>query len=68
MNNLAYRGARFLEEHGFESIAFPATASIGDAIRLKGDISNKHAAVAVGLGLFGLNNLIFTHGMVAGCV
>ncbi|MBO8170132.1 MAG: epoxyqueuosine reductase [Thermoanaerobacteraceae bacterium] len=60
LNGLGHRGARFLERKGFTSIAFPATASIGDATRLKGDLSNKHAAVAGGLGLFGLNNLLLT--------
>ena len=60
LNNCGYKTAKFLERKGFSSIAFPATASIGDGKRLKGDISNKHAAVASGLGLFGLNNLVLT--------
>jgi len=60
LNNLGQKTAKFLESNNFTSIAFPATASIGDASRLMGDISLKHAAVAAGLGLFGVNNLVLT--------
>lgn len=60
LNNLGYKTAKFLENKGYTSMAVPATASIGDAVRLMGDISLKHAAVAAGLGLFGINNLVLT--------
>ena len=60
LNAFAHRGARFLEKQGHVSIAFPATASIGDGARLAGDISHKHVAAAAGLGVFGLNNLLIT--------
>lgn len=60
LNSLGFKTAKLLEKKGFNSLAVPATASIGDAVRLRGDISQKHAAVAAGLGLFGVNNLVLT--------
>ncbi|GAW93465.1 4Fe-4S dicluster domain-containing protein [Calderihabitans maritimus] len=60
LNHLGHKIAKFIEKKGFDSMAFPATASIGDGARLRGDISHKHAAVAAGLGCFGVNNLILT--------
>lgn len=60
LNRLAHNGAKFLEKRGFTSIPFSADASLGDGVRLKGDLSNKHMAVASGLGVFGLNNLVLT--------
>ncbi|MFQ6075505.1 MAG: 4Fe-4S dicluster domain-containing protein [Candidatus Bathyarchaeia archaeon] len=55
--------ARFLEERGFEAIGFSTGAGFYPGVgktpkRFAGDISNKHAAVACGLGKFGLNNLV----------
>lgn len=58
LKELGYRGARFLERKGYDSLPFSPEASIGDAARLMGDLSHKHAAVACGMGLFGLNNLV----------
>jgi len=60
LNTIGFQTARFLEGQGFQSMAVPATASIGDAVRLMGDVSQKHAAVKAGLGLFGINNLVLT--------
>jgi len=57
--------ARFLEMRGFEAIGFDAGAGFYREAgktpeRLAGDFSHKHAAVACGLGKFGLNNLVLS--------
>jgi epoxyqueuosine reductase len=57
--------ARFLEQHGFTAIGFDAGAGFYHEAgktpqRFAGDISHKHAAVACGLGKFGLNNLVLS--------
>jgi epoxyqueuosine reductase QueG len=57
--------ARFLEERGFATIGFDAGAGFYHEAgkpphRFAGDISHKHAAVACGLGKFGLNNLVLS--------
>ena len=59
LNNLAWETARFLENLGYEALAIPASSPY-DAKKNFGDISHKHAAVAAGLGKFGLNNLVLT--------
>jgi len=58
LNNLAAEIASFLEEQDYEAVPIPASRY--DRERLAGDISHKHAAVAAGLGRFGLNNLVLT--------
>ena len=57
LNNVVYEVARKLEEEGFSAIPFLQ----GDDLHvLRGDLSLKHAAVAAGLGEFGLNNVLLT--------
>ena len=58
LGQMAHKGARFLENEGFDSIGFGPEASVGDYSRLKGDFSHKHSAVLCGLGNFGINNLL----------
>jgi len=60
LGQMAHKAARFLENKGYESIAFGPEASVGDYSRLKGDFSHKHSAVLCGLGIFGINNLVIT--------
>jgi epoxyqueuosine reductase len=65
VDQASHRIARFLEERGFDAIGFDASAGFhqktGRSIeRLFADFSHKHAAVASGLGKFGLNNLILS--------
>ncbi|RJS90773.1 epoxyqueuosine reductase [Candidatus Bathyarchaeota archaeon] len=57
--------ARFLERRGFQAIGFDSGAGFyheaGKAPKeIAADISHKHAAVACGLGKFGLNNLVIS--------
>ena len=57
--------ARFLEERGFDAIGFDSGAGFYHEAgktpeRFAGDFSHKHAAVACGLGKFGLNNLVLS--------
>jgi epoxyqueuosine reductase QueG len=59
LNSIAWGIARFLEEQGFQALAIPASQPY-DVDTKMGDMSNKHAAVAAGLGKFGLNNLVLT--------
>lgn len=64
---IANKLARRLEAKGYKSLTFPPTWSMSiyrwrglhDG-RLKADFSHKHAAVAAGLGEFGLSNLVLT--------
>jgi len=65
LDRASHRIARFLEERGFEAVGFDAGAGFyheaGKAPqRFAGDVSHKHAAVACGLGKFGLNNLVLS--------
>jgi epoxyqueuosine reductase QueG len=57
LNSLAWETARFLEDLGYEALAIPASSPY-DKKKNFGDMSHKHAAVAAGLGRFGMNNLI----------
>jgi epoxyqueuosine reductase QueG len=59
LNSLAWETARFLEDLGYEAIAIPASPPF-DKKKNFGDMSHKHAAVAAGLGMFGMNNLVLT--------
>jgi epoxyqueuosine reductase len=59
LNSLAWEIARFLENLGYEALAIPAS-SPHDEKKNFGDMSHKHAAVAAGLGRFGMNNLVLT--------
>ena len=57
--------ARFLEGRGFDAIGFDSGAGFYHEAgktpeRFAGDFSHKHAAVACGLGKFGLNNLVLS--------
>lgn len=59
LDEITYLTARFLENQGYD--AYPINAFFpADIIRLKGDISHKHAAVAAGLGEIGWNNLFLS--------
>ena len=56
---------RFLEKRGFQAIGFDSGAGFyheagKTAKEIAADISHKHAAVACGLGKFGLNNLVIS--------
>ncbi|MFH1821339.1 MAG: 4Fe-4S double cluster binding domain-containing protein [Methanobacteriota archaeon] len=57
LNRVVCGLARNLEERGFAAIPFLQGT---DRDVLMGDLSLKHAAVAAGLGEFGLNNLLVT--------
>lgn len=69
LGRAAYRIARMLEYEGYRSLVFPPTWAVGkyrfleDTIE-KGeslaDFSHRHAAVAAGVGEFGLNSLVLT--------
>jgi epoxyqueuosine reductase len=59
LNTLAWDIVRFLEGLRYQALAIPASSPY-DEKKNFGDISHKHAAVASGLGKFGLNNLILT--------
>ena len=59
LNALAWGTVRFLEGLRYQALAIPASSPY-DEKKNFGDISHKHAAVASGLGKFGLNNLILT--------
>ena len=65
LDQASHKIARFLEERGFDTMGFDASAGFhqksGRSIdRLAADFSHKHAAVACGLGKFGLNNLVLS--------
>ncbi len=65
LDQASHKIARFLEKRGFNAIGFDAGAGFygkaGKAPgRIAGDISHKHAAVAAGLGKFGVNNLVLS--------
>jgi len=61
----AYRIVRLLESKGYPSVATPH-AFPSNRSRLMGVVSHRHAAVAAGLGDFGLNGLLMTP--QAGCL
>lgn len=65
LDELAYAGAKFLEDRGW--LSYPVPANMPHDIRPTpeypggpGDLSHKHAAVACGLGEFGWHNLVLT--------
>ncbi len=65
LDELAYAGAKFLEERGW--LSYPVPANTPHDIQPTpeypggpGDVSHKHAAVACGLGEFGWHNLVLT--------
>lgn len=65
LDQSSHKIARFLEERGFEAVGFDSGAGFyheaGKTLKeFAGDISHKHAAVACGLGKFGLNNLVIS--------
>jgi epoxyqueuosine reductase QueG len=65
LDRASQRLTRFLKEHGFNAIGFDAGAEFyheaGKAPkRFAADFSHKHAAVACGLGPFGVNNLVLS--------
>ena len=65
LDQASHKIARFLEEQGFDALGFDSGAGFYHEAgktpkRLSGDLSHKHAAVACGLGKFGLNNLVIS--------
>ncbi|MCP5114560.1 MAG: epoxyqueuosine reductase [bacterium] len=65
LDDLAYLGAKFLEDRGW--LAYPVPANLPHDLRPTaeyaggpGDVSHKHAAVACGLGEIGWHNLLLT--------
>ena len=59
LNLTAFRISRLLEKEGYLSIPIPA-ARPADSLMTRGSFSNRHAAVAAGLGEFGWNGLLVT--------
>ncbi|MHA2394968.1 MAG: hypothetical protein ACXAEX_23820 [Promethearchaeota archaeon] len=59
LNQAAFRIARLLEREGYISTPIPAARPY-DAYMPRGAFSNRHAAVAAGLGEFGWNTLLVT--------
>lgn len=67
LDRASHKLARFLEKRGFDAVAFDAGAGFYHEAgktpeRFAADFSHKHAAVACGLGKFGLNNLVLGPG------
>lgn len=65
LDRASHKIARLLEERGFDAVGFDTSAGFYHEAgktpkRFAGDISNKHAALACGLGKFGLNNLVIS--------
>ncbi|MFQ5870555.1 MAG: 4Fe-4S dicluster domain-containing protein [Candidatus Geothermarchaeales archaeon] len=65
LDQASHRITRFLEEQGFNAVGFDSGAGFycgagKNPKRFAGDLSHKHAAVACGLGKFGLNNLVIS--------
>jgi len=59
LNQAAHKITRFLEGQGFDAVGFDFSAGFyHEPEKLAGDFSHKHAAVACGLGKFGLNDLV----------
>lgn len=59
LSRVAAGVARFLEDKGFKALPFPPTG-INYKFGTRADFSHRHAAVAAGLGVFGLNGLVLT--------
>jgi epoxyqueuosine reductase len=59
LNTAAFRLARHLEKEGYVSVPIPSSAP-SDSFENRGVFSNRHAAVAAGLGEFGWNTLLVT--------
>lgn len=65
LDQASHKITRFLEKRGFSAIGFDSGAGfyikVGKSPKeFAGDFSHKHAAVACGLGKFGLNNLVLS--------
>ena len=62
LNKAAYKGARFLEDHGHLAAVIPAFLPIEMLQRhgLVGDLSLKHAAAMAGIGILGFSGLLLT--------
>ena len=65
LDRCSHKLARFLESRGFAALGFDTGAGFYHQAgktpeRFAGDISHKHAAVACGLGQFGVNNLVLS--------
>lgn len=59
LNHCAYEIALFLEKKGYPSLHIPVGPPY--EVQLFGDISNRHVAVAAGLGEFGANGLFLSY-------
>jgi epoxyqueuosine reductase QueG len=59
LNHAAFRVAKFLEKHDHIGLPIPASPPAAYQ-RLEGVFSNRHAAVATGLGTFGWQSLLLT--------
>ena len=55
---LSQQATRYIEDKGYDSLGF--TPDLANPAVMKADISHKHAAVACGLGKFGLHELLIT--------
>ena len=65
LDELAYQGAKFLEQRGFRAYPFPANIPhilkpTGQYPGGYGDISHRHVAVTCGLGQIGWHSLLIT--------
>ena len=65
LDTMAYKGAKYLEERGFRAYPVPANVPrvLKPSKRYPGgpaDVSNKHMAMACGLGTIGWHNLLIT--------
>ncbi len=65
LENNAYKVVRYLEKQKYPTIAIPCGGP-SDRLRLHGCVSHRHAAVAAGIGQFGLNGMAIT--AEAGCM
>lgn len=59
LNTVAYKVMRFLEHRGFPTLPLPASPP-NDSLKNMGAMSNRHAAVAAGIGEFGWQSLLMT--------
>lgn len=62
LNKVAYKGARFLEDHGHLAAVIPAFLPVEMLERhgLVGDLSLKHTAAMAGIGIMGFSDLLIT--------
>lgn len=65
LDQASHKIARFLEERGHDAVGFDSGAGFHHEAgksprRFAGDFSHKHAAVASGVGKFGLNTLVLS--------